>query len=65
MKDPAKVRESYHLVYGGNRNSGKVAVLEESMKSQQIGIPPEKVQFLETKKFQINEIDRMYGLRRI
>jgi HK97 family phage portal protein len=49
-------------VYGGSRNAGKVAVLEEGMKYQQIGIPPEEAQFLETRKFQINEIARMYRI---
>ena len=48
LKDPAKVRDSWHKVYGGSRNAGKVAVLEEGMKYQQIGIPPEEAQFLET-----------------
>ena len=37
-------------------------VLEEGMKYQQIGIPPEEAQFLETRKFQINEIARMYRI---
>ncbi len=32
------------------------------MKYQQIGIPPEEAQFLETRKFQINEIARMYRI---
>ena len=27
LKDPAKVRESWHAAYGGSRNAGKVAVL--------------------------------------
>lgn len=62
LKDPAKVRDSWHSVYGGSRNAGKVAVLEEGMKYQQIGIPPEEAQFLETRKFQINEIARMYRI---
>lgn len=62
LKDPAKVRDSWHNVYGGSRNAGKVAVLEEGMKYQQIGIPPEEAQFLETRKFQINEIARMYRI---
>lgn len=62
LKDPAKVRDSWHKVYGGSRNAGKVAVLEEGMKYQQIGIPPEEAQFLETRKFQINEIARMYRI---
>jgi HK97 family phage portal protein len=37
-----------------------VAVLEEGMKFHQIGIPPEQAQFLETRKFQINEIARIF-----
>ena len=32
------------------------------MKYQQIGIPPEEAQFLETRKFQINEIARLYRI---
>ena len=62
MKDPAKVRESWHSVYGGSKNAGRVAVLEEGMKYQQIGIPPEEAQFLETRKFQIDEIARLYRI---
>ena len=62
QKDPSKERDSWHKVYGGSRNAGKVAVLEEGMKYQQIGIPPEEAQFLETRKFQINEIARMYRI---
>lgn len=62
LKDPAKVRESWQSVYGGSRNAGKVAVLEEGMKYQQIGIPPEEAQFLETRKFQVNEIARLYRI---
>ena len=62
LKDPAKVRESWQSVYGGSKNAGKVAVLEEGMKYQQIGIPPEEAQFLETRKFQINEIARLYRI---
>lgn len=60
LKDPGKVRESWQAAYGGSKNAGKVAVLEEGMKYQQIGIPPEEAQFLETRKFQINEIARLY-----
>ena len=44
------------------RYAGKVAVLEEGMKYQQIGIPPEEAQFLETRKFQVDEIARLYRI---
>ncbi|TCL60568.1 HK97 family phage portal protein [Kineothrix alysoides] len=62
LKDPSKVRESWNAVYQGANNAHKVAVLEEGMKYQQIGIPPEEAQFLETRKFQINEIARLYRI---
>lgn len=62
LKDPAKVRESWNAVYRGANNAHKVAVLEEGMKYQQIGIPPEEAQFLETRKFQLNEIARLYRI---
>ena len=62
LKDPSKVRESWNSVYRGVSNAHKIAVLEEGMKYQQIGIPPEEAQFLETRKFQINEIARLYRI---
>ena len=62
LKDPKKVRDSWNEVYQGTSNASKVAVLEEGMKYQQIGIPPEEAQFLETRKFQLNEIARLYRI---
>mgnify|MGYP000996850571 FL=1 len=62
LKDPAKVRDSWNSVYQGSGNAHRIAVLEEGMKYQQIGIPPEEAQFLETRKFQINEIARLYRI---
>lgn len=60
IKNPDKLRESWQATYGGSSNAGKVAILEEGMKYQQIGIPPEDAQFLETRKFQTNEIARIF-----
>lgn len=60
IKDPARLRESWQAAYGGSDNAGKVAILEEGMKYQQISIPPEDAQFLETRKFQIAEIARIF-----
>ena len=62
LKDPSKVRESWNSVYRGTNNAHKIAVLEEGMKYQQIGIPPEEAQFLETRKFQVNEIARLFRI---
>ena len=60
IKDPQKVKESWNRAYQGSANSHQVAVLEEGMKYQPIGISPEQAQFLETRKFQINEIARIF-----
>lgn len=60
IKDPQKVKDSWNAAYQGLTNSHRVAVLEEGMEYQQIGIPPEQAQFLETRKFQINEIARIF-----
>ena len=49
-------------MYRGTSNAHKIAVLEKGMKYQQVGIPPEEAQFLETRKFQINEIARLYRI---
>lgn len=60
IKDPQRVKESWNSAYQGSGNAHKVAVLEEGMKYQAIGISPEQAQFLETRKFQINEIARIF-----
>lgn len=60
IKDPQRVREAWQSQFGGSSNSGKIAVLEEGMKYTPISIAPEQAQFLETRKFQINEIARIF-----
>ena len=60
IKDPERVRQSWQSTFGGSGNANKIAVLEEGMKYTPIGISPEQAQFLETRKFQINEIARIF-----
>lgn len=62
LKDPARVRESWQSIYGGSQNAHKIAVLEEGLKYTPISISPEQAQFLETRKFQINEIARIFRI---
>lgn len=59
LNDPEKVRKAWHNAYGSG-NAHKVAVLEEGMKYQPISIPNNEAQFLETRKFQVEEIARLY-----
>jgi len=60
VKDPERVRSSWNAAFGGSANANKVAVLEEGMKYTPISISPEQAQFLETRKFQIDEIARIF-----
>ena len=60
IRDPSRLRETWQSQFGGASNSGKVAILEEGMKYTPISISPEQAQFLETRKFQINEIARIF-----
>lgn len=62
VKDPERVRESWNSAFGGSANSNKVAVLEEGMHYTPISISPEQAQFLETRKFQIDEIARIFRI---
>jgi HK97 family phage portal protein len=60
VKKPEKLRESWELLYKGSQNSGRIAILEEGLTVHPISIAPEQAQFLETRKFQINEIARIF-----
>ena len=59
IKNPDKLRESWQSAFGGE-NHGKTAVLEEGIEYETISIPPDDAQFLETRKFQIAEIARIF-----
>ena len=59
VKDPERLRKSWQAQFTG-RKAHSVAVLEEGMTYKQMGIPPNEAQFLETRKFQINEIARIF-----
>ena len=59
VKNPEAMRESWSKGFSGS-NSHKVAILEEGMKYTPISIAPNEAQFLETRKFQLNEIARIF-----
>lgn len=59
----ARLRESWNLQHMGPDNAHKFSVLEEGMKvSKGMSIPPDDAQFLETRKFQVVEIARWFGV---
>ena len=62
LKDPEKVRTAWQEAYGGPHKANRVAVLEEGMKFTPISINPQEAQFLETRKFQLDEIARIFRI---
>lgn len=57
-----RLRESWNDTHGGVGNSHKVAVLEDGMEWQQVGMTSEDAQFLETRSFQVIDICRIFGV---
>lgn len=60
LKDPEKLRDSWHKAYGGSSNAGKVAILEEGLTFKSISISPADAQLIEARKFQIEDIARIF-----
>jgi HK97 family phage portal protein len=59
IKDPDRLRQSWQTQFSGP-NAHRVAILEEGLKFHQMSISPEQAQFLETRRFQVNEIARIF-----
>lgn len=55
-----RLSESIKETHQGLGRSHLMMLLEEGVKYHQIGIPPDEAQFLETRKFQAEEIARLY-----
>jgi HK97 family phage portal protein len=55
-KETANVKESFDKAHSGSKNRFKTIVLEEGVKYQQLTIPQNDAQFLESKKFDQTEI---------
>jgi len=56
----SRLRKSWEIMHQGLSNAHRVAILEEGMDLKAFGIPPEDAQFLETRKFQVSEIARLF-----
>ena len=54
--------EAINSRHQGVDRAHKFLVVEEGMKYQRLGIPPNDAQFLETRQFQVTEIARWFGL---
>ena len=57
-----RLRESWNRAQSGLGSSHSTAILEEGMKYEKIGLDPEAAQFLQSRKFQVNEIARIFRI---
>jgi len=57
-----RLRKSFEKTHEGLDNKFRVAVLEEGMKFNAVGVPPEDAQLLETRKFGVSEIARYFRM---
>ncbi len=58
----ANLKNALTETYSGLGKSHRLMLLEEGMKIENVGIPPEDSQFLESRQFQIPEIARWFNL---
>lgn len=56
------IRRSFVENYGGSGNAGSVAVLEEGLKWQSISVAPEQSELLESRKFTVESVCRLFGV---
>ncbi len=61
-KVKAELKKALSDSYSGLGKSHRMMLLEDGMKAQKIVIDPKDSQFLETRKFQINEICRLFHI---
>jgi HK97 family phage portal protein len=57
-----RLERSIEKRHQGLENAHRIMILEEGMKAEQVGIPPNNAQFLETRKFQVPEIARWFRM---
>jgi len=56
-----RIKQQWDTNYGANGNGG-TAILDNGTKYTRLGMPPEDAQFIETRKFQKNEIATILGI---
>jgi len=55
-----RLRDSWSNEHQGLSNSHRIKILEEGIKYNVIGIPPEEAQFIQTRKFQVSDVARWF-----
>lgn len=56
------ISKKFSDCYSGMNSNKNLMILSDQVKFERIGLPPEDAQFLETRKFNISEIARIYNV---
>jgi HK97 family phage portal protein len=64
MKPEARqaLMENFQRSWGGSRNAAKALILDGGMKWKQISINPEDAEFLDSRRFTVEELARLFGV---
>lgn len=57
-----RLRDNWNKVYKGLSNAHRIAILEEGMKLHVFGVTPEAAQAIESRKFMIDEVARVFNM---
>ena len=57
-----QLRQSLEEKHQGLEQAHRFLILEEGMQYKETAVPPDKAQFLETRKYQINDVARIIGV---
>lgn len=57
-----KLRDAVSQAHQGAENAHKLVVLEDGVTWKNLGVNPDEAQFLETRRFQIGEVARIFGI---
>ncbi len=56
------IRKGWDAVHTGLDSAHRLAILDRGLTYEQIGIPPEQAQFLETRKFSVTDVARIFQI---
>jgi HK97 family phage portal protein len=57
-----RIRESWQAIHSGPLNAGRVAILEDGMKYTPLSIPLSDLNYIDEKKFSVEQIARIFGV---
>lgn len=57
-----RLRKAWDDIHGGLSKSNRMAILEEGMKLHEFGVSPQDAQALESRKFQVIEVARLFNV---